>query len=231
MFCPHCGAAAEDGGMTCGVCSKPLSNAAGPAVAAQIGEHIKASSRDAASALGALARDPVSGMVASWQALGPARARAAGIALGVGFALVATIGMTIGARRSFGGFFGIYGGGAATFFKILLAMLVPPATMAAASFGVRRLLGAAQDFAADIFIAGAALAPLGLAILAAGLLGTLNFEVIALLFLFALSYLVLMLYRGLTAIGRISERAGPPAVPVLIALSVWLTKIVLAALL
>ncbi len=229
MYCPHCGAQVSEGSVNCGSCGKPLPRAGAPAVTTQIGEQIKASSRDAVSVLRALARDPVSGMVATWQALGPARAQAAGMALGVAFALVATIGMTIGARRAFGGLLGFYGGGAGTFFKVFVAMLVPPATVAAASFGIRRALGAEEGLEADLFTAGSALAPLGLALLAAGLLGVANFEVVALLFLFALSYLVLMLFRGLTAIGGVSERAAPPAVPILIALSGWLAKVVIAA--
>jgi|CXWL01.1.fsa_nt_gi hypothetical protein len=169
-------------------------------------------------------------MVASWDALGSARAQAAGIALGVGFALAATIGFAIGGRRLFGGLFGYGGMDAATFVKIFLAMLVPPATVAAASFGIRRLVGAPPGFGADMFTAGAALAPLGLGILAGGLLGMGNFEVIALILLFALCYLVLMLHRGLTAIGKLGERSGPPAVPVVIVVSLWLTKVALAAM-
>lgn len=230
MFCTHCGAPIQETWAVCGSCGKPLQKAVMPVAVAHLGEQVKASSRDAASALQALARDPVSGMVTSWQALGPGRAQAAGIALGAAFALAAAIGLTIGSRRLFGGFLGFYGGGAATFFKLFLAMLVPPAAIAACAYGIRRLLGSGPSFAADMFTAGAALAPLGVSLLLSGLLGGANFEVVALLLLFAFVYLVLMLYRGLTSIGGLSERLGPPAVPVLIALSAWLTKVIIAAL-
>lgn len=230
MFCNHCGTKLAEGVVSCGSCGRSVQVPGAAPVASLIGEQIRASSRDAASALGAVARDPVSGMVTTWKTLGTVSARAAGIALCAEFALAAAIGMAVGAQRVFGGFLGFYGGSATAYIKVFLAMLVLPATVAAASFGIRRVLGAAEGFAADLFTTGAALAPLGVAILASGLLGMANFEVIALLFLFAMTYLVLMLYRGLTAIGGVSERAGPPSVPILLALSAWLTKVVFAAL-
>lgn len=230
MFCTHCGAAVQDTWAACSSCGKPLHKAGMPVAVVQVGEQVKASSRDAATALRVLATDPVSGVVTSWQTLGAGRAHAAGVALGAAFALTAAIGLTLGSRRLFGGFLGFYGGGAGTFFKLFFAMLVPPAVMAAAAFGIRRALGAGPGFAADIFTSAAALAPMGVAILLSGLLGTASFGLNALLLLFAFSYLVLMLFRGLTEVGGLSVRAGPPAVPVLIAISGWLTKVVIAAL-
>ncbi|MDO8680546.1 MAG: hypothetical protein Q7R30_18675 [Acidobacteriota bacterium] len=76
----------------------------------------------------------------------------------------------------------------------------------------------------------AALAPLSAATMLAGLIGVGNIEIVVLMFFFALAYLVLMLYAGLTSIGAMTERAGAPAVPAAILLSAWLCKVVFAAL-
>jgi len=230
MFCTHCGAQVQEAWAVCGACGKPLQKPGMPAGVAQVGEQVKASSRDAATALRSLARDPVSGMVASWQALGASRAQAAGIALGAAFALAAAVGLTIGGRSIFGGLLGLHGGGAATFLKLFFAMLVPPAAVAAASFGLRSALGAGPGLAADVFTAAAALAPMGVAILVSGILGAASFKVVGLLLLFAFAYLVLMLYRGLVDIGCLGVRVAPPAVPALIAVSVLLTKAFITAL-
>jgi hypothetical protein len=116
------------------------------------------------------------------------------------------------------------------FLKTFVALLVLPAAFSAASLGLRKVLRATPPLASDVFTAGSALMPLALAILASGVLGLGNFEIVLFLLLVASTYLVLILYTGLTMAGGLSSRAGAPAVPVLIALAMWLSKIVFAAL-
>lgn len=123
------------------------------------------------------------------------------------------------------------GSGVALFFKSFLALLAIPAALVAAGFGLRRLLGSTENLAADLFVAGAALSPVGLSLLLGGLLGRANAEVALLLFFFAATYLVLMLYGGLTGVGKLTPKAAAPAVPVLLLLAAWLTKVLFAALL
>jgi hypothetical protein len=67
-------------------------------------------------------------------------------------------------------------------------------------------------------------------VLLAALLGAANFEVIAILFLFALTYSILILYAGCSRIGCISEAGAAPAVPIILLLSAWITKIIVVAL-
>jgi hypothetical protein len=66
-------------------------------------------------------------------------------------------------------------------------------------------------------------------VLAGGLLKTANFELILLLLAFALIYQVLMLYAGLTAVGELTPKAAAPAVPILLLLSAYVTKVILVA--
>jgi hypothetical protein len=55
-------------------------------------------------------------------------------------------------------------------------------------------------------------------------------EVILVLSLFALTYSILMLYAGCSRIGGISEAGAAPAVPIILLLSAWITKIIVTAL-
>ncbi|MDO8680539.1 MAG: hypothetical protein Q7R30_18640 [Acidobacteriota bacterium] len=163
----------------------------------------------------------------------------AGIALCVVFALASSAGLVMGAnqlQRVVSGWLGQLSGlidgpqGFTAFIKTAFQLLVVPAAIAASSLALRKMAGARPPISADIFTAGAALAPLGAATLLAGLIGVGNIEIVVLLFFFALAYLVLMLYAGFTTIGAMTERAGAPAVPATILLSAWLCKVVFAAL-
>ena len=84
--------------------------------------------------------------------------------------------------------------------------------------------------AGDVYTAGAVLLPTGLLVLLSSLLGVANVEVIAILFLFALTYSILILYAGCSRIGCISEAGAAPAVPIILLLSAWITKIIVTAL-
>ena len=227
MFCQHCGTEVIAMSEPCPKCGRQQPRAA----AAELGKQLGASSRDAAHAVKTLVVDPVAGLGSAFDALGPTRARSAGLALCFAFALAAAFGVTLAARQSLEGLMELSSAsGLELFFKALLGFLVLPAALAAAGYGIRRVLGGKESVAADIFTAGAALTPLGLTILASGLLGLGNFEVVLLLLLISWSYLVLMLYTGLTRLGGLSGRAGAPAVPVLLVVAAWLSKVVFAAL-
>ena len=229
MFCQFCGATLAEASTACGACGREqqvLAERNQPS-----SDQLIASLRDAAATLARLARDPVGDLSGTYSSLGPVRARNTGIALSAGFSIATTIALWFGAQRWLGGYVGFgYSTGPGGVAKLLLAMLVPPAALAAASYAIRRLLAPAAPLAVDLFVAGTAIAPLGLATLLASVLGAANLEVAILLYLFGLCYLVLMLFAGLTRIGGLREPAGAPAVPVLIVLAGWLSKVCFAAL-
>jgi hypothetical protein len=80
-------------------------------------------------------------------------------------------------------------------------------------------------------IAGASLLPFGFLFFVSGLLGIANFEIAALLLIFALCYAILILYTGCTRISGVAESRAAFAVPVMIIVSAWLTKILFGAIL
>lgn len=197
-----------------------------------LGNQIGASGKDALGAITTLALNPVGGLAQAFEGLGAKRALGAGLVLCVAFSVVATIGASLGANRMFGMMgLGMDSGPGFTFYlKTLLAFLVLPAAFIAVSLGLRKILGGKAPLAADVFTTGVALTPLAVATLLASLLGAANFEIATVLFLFAVSYLILILYAGLTRLGGVSERAAAPAVPVLLILAGWVCKVIFGAM-
>lgn len=229
MFCTHCGERAPEGAHECPSCGRTVRpEPARPA--AEWTQRLGASSSDAVSTLKGLLLDPVASLPDAYQALGPVRARAVGALLCVTFALAAATGLTLGARRWLGSIVVFVGSGFEVFVKSFFTFLLIPASFVLAGLAVRKILRSSEGVVADVFTAGAALAPLGAAILVSGLLGSGSGAIVGLLFLFASTYMVLILYSGLSGVGRMTPRASAPAVPVLILAAAWITQLVLAVL-
>ena len=114
--------------------------------------------------------------------------------------------------------------------KVLLLGLVPFASLSGATAVARAIFRGKGNFSGDLYTSGAALLPSAFLVLAAALLGVANVEVTLILFVFALTYSILILYAGCSRIGKISESGAALAVPVILVLSAWITKILAVAL-
>jgi hypothetical protein len=113
--------------------------------------------------------------------------------------------------------------------QIIFVGLVPFITLALSGTLARLIFRGKGTFTGDLYVAGASLLPLGLLSLLASFLGPANIEVIGVLALFALTYNILMLYSGCSRISGIPEIGAAPAVPIMLLLTAWLTKIVISA--
>jgi hypothetical protein len=157
-----------------------------------------------------------------------------GIAFAVLYEITFLLGMYMMASRAVGLFgIGIRVGNASigTIFKLIVVGLVPFGSLVGAAALARAMFHGTGILAGDVFTAGASLLPFGVAVLVAALVGVANFEVIVVLFAFALSYNILMLYSGCSRIAGIPEAGAAPAVPVMLLISAWLTKVIIAAIL
>ena len=114
-------------------------------------------------------------------------------------------------------------------FKVVFLGIVPFASLTGACALARAIFRGTGRFAGDVYTAGAVLLPTGIMVLVASLLGAANLEVILILYLFALTYSILMLYAGCSRIGNISEAGAAPAVPIILLLSAWITKIIVTS--
>ena len=219
MFCKQCGAQIEATATACLKCAAPVT-AANPAGA--VTDKVKAASKDSLQAFLKFATDPVAGLSVAYESLGAARALSVGISFGIVFALC----VLFGAYR----LIPFRPPGAEGFFKLLVCAVVPFVTLVGACALARLVFRGKGGLGNDSFIAGAAVLPFGFVMLLSSILGAGNLEVISALAVFALCLTILMLFAGCTRITMMSERLATIAVPLMLMLSAWLSKIIYAAM-
>ncbi|MCC6408377.1 MAG: hypothetical protein IT453_14525 [Planctomycetes bacterium] len=229
MFCQLCGTANTETATACASCSSPISAARSGAGSPAVADTVRATSRDALAAFKTLAGDPVGALPRACESLGGAKALRSGIAFGlVSVVCFASSGpMLLGMRMS--DLYDILGFGGVV--KLVLFAAIPFLGTALGGSGARRILGGRGALGEDCFIAGAALLPASGCMLASGLLGFENVEVIGVLSVFAACLGILMLHSGYTRIAKLSERASSLAVPIVVLATVWLAKIALSKVL
>jgi hypothetical protein len=180
---------------------------------------VKDAALDATKAFATVAINPVGGLPAAYERLGPSRALGAGIF----FAVVAVILI----------FIGIYVGSSpyerpdlADTFKFFFFGTLPFLILLGTSAVTRKFLSGAGSIHGDCFIAGATLLPLGLLSFVIGLLGLLSPNLIAVLTVFALCFTIFTLYIGLTRISMVAETRAAWVVPIMIAIAFLITQLI-----
>jgi hypothetical protein len=205
----------------CANCATPI-QPANPGAA--VTDKVKAASKDSLQAFLKFATNPVAGLPVAYESLGAARALSVGISFGVVFSLC----VLLGAYRLIPEF--VRPPGVGGFFKLLVCACVPFVCLAGAGALARLAFRGKGGLSNDSFIAGASLLPFGCVMLLSTILGAGNLEVIGALAVFALCLTILMLFAGCTRITMMSERLATIAVPLMLMLSAWFTKIIYAAM-
>ena len=238
MFCKACGRALAENLQFCDGCGVavnegPALQAVPLALAEQLKSKVVARSHDAWQGIKLFAKSPVGGLPESFALFDDQRA----IQVGIAFAVLYEVALLIGglifkskAQGLLGDRLPIGELTATQMFKLVILGLVPFASLVGAGALPRQIFRGKGRFAGDVYTAGAALLPWAFLVLAAALLGVANIEVIVVIWLFALTYSILMLYAGCSRIGGISEAGAAPAVPIMLLVTAWITKIVAVAL-
>ena len=164
------------------------------------------------------------------RSLGPQRALGAGIVFGLVFALCVTVAIAMSPLYKWLLFIQDF-----VAVKVFFFSLVPFVTLIAAAFTSRKVASRVDTgITGDVFMVGAALLPLGLCVLIGvligGIIGWDNIEVIWFLGFLSTCVTILMFYSGNIGIAGLTDRAATIAVPVMLVLSAWLTKVVFKAL-
>ena len=257
MFCKNCGQQLSQEGAFCAGCGTPISRVVPPTPAGSpesteggaasapapaqvsltksIGEEVKERSKDAWKGIKLFAVSPVGGLPQSFEMFEPSRA----MSIGIVFAILYEAMLFVGIYRMADRATSIFGGvglpvgeiSGKQMFQLIVAGLIPFVTLAISGSVARTIFRGKGTFAGDVYTAGASLLPFGAFALVASFLGPANVEVIAALSVFALTYNVLMLYAGCSRISGIPEAGAAPAVPVMLLLTAWLTKIIVSAIL
>jgi len=197
----------------------------------QVSRATKEASQDALAAFVTMLRNPVGGLPTAFEQLGPTRAMAAGIVFCVVFAASFFIGVQLLGTTFVTALLAMSNqGGAIAFVKVFLLSLLSPIGIVAGCAATRAMFHGEEGYQSDLFIGGAALLPLAVFLLLAGLLQSGNAGVVLTLLIFAMCTTVLMLYSGSTRLHRVPEAAATIAVPIILVLCIWITKIIAVAL-
>lgn len=228
MTCPQCESPVGENAMFCGACGAAIKDAAAQSVPAEPtagGAEIEKLVRATLTVLKAIVVNPVDRLPNVFTELQKLEALKVGLVLAGIFDLCAIIGLYL-ALPHWAGFPGL-----GDILKLLLLGIVPPAAITGACVLARKTFqGKAGTIESDVFLAGVSLAPMGLLLLLSGLLGIGNIDVELLVGVFALTYTILILYVGCTQISQIATSRAVPAVPIVILIAGWLSKVIFAAM-
>jgi hypothetical protein len=179
---------------------------ASPTQAPMAANRTMAASPDSRSAFTIMVTNPVGGLSAAFEKLGPQRGKVVGIVFGVAFVLSCVLAgyrlkSAIPAQISLG---------IAFYFKAFALTLVPFASLFAVNSAVRMLFRRHGSWEHDCFIAGASVVPMSLPVLVSCVVGIGENPIVftLLVAIFAASLACLLLFAGLTQIYRISIRSA-----------------------
>lgn len=225
MFCAQCGNALSPGAASCTACSATGVAATAPAPS-QASERVKARSQDALKVFRMIAVNPVGQLSSAFASMEKRQAMEVGVVFAGVFEVCAVIGLFLMLPRWAGS------PGLGEILKIIILGVVPFVAITGAGTVARQIFrGTTGSFESDVFIAGVSVLPFGFVALLSGVLGLANMEVTAIAAIFALSYMILILFTGCTRISGISESHAALAVPIIVLLGGWLSKILFAAML
>jgi hypothetical protein len=117
---------------------------------------------------------------------------------------------------------------AAAIIKTLIVLIGYVAALIGGATLFRFTAQTGAELAADVFVVGASLLPLGAFAIVAGLLNPLSLVVqwiVSVLFVFAAVTSILMLYNGLSSAVRLSERMSALAVPAVLAAAMTVAQL------
>jgi hypothetical protein len=113
--------------------------------------------------------------------------------------------------------------------KILVVAFLPIVCLARALSAVRLATRGDGCLGYGVLTAGVALLPMGVCFPIAVLLGPANLEVTVFLYFASLCFSVLILNSSLTCVVELSDRAAVLAIPAALVVSIWLSKVIISA--
>lgn len=211
-----------------------VQDSSGAKLQAEATKAMSATLADAKSTLSFLNYNPVGGLAPAFQKLGTQRAGAVGVFFLIVYVLAGAyvINYWIGAASSLASM--NYGAvnvslNTGNWSKLALIAGASAAAWVIALAVVRMIFQKGGHLGGDCFIAGSVAMVWAAALLAGTFVGLKNFEVLAILGLLVICITVMQLFVGLTRISELSEARATIAVPLVIVVEAWLTKVIFIA--
>ena len=113
------------------------------------------------------------------------------------------------------------------FLKLVVVGLVPFGAAIGGFAAARAIFKGRGTLQSDMFVAGASLLPAAMASWQCRILGPFNLELVAVVFVFAMTTTVLLLYSGFTTLEGIPDTAATLVVPLIILADMYICKIIM----
>ncbi|MCX7016358.1 MAG: DUF4339 domain-containing protein [Candidatus Sumerlaeota bacterium] len=182
----------------------------------------KQATRDAFAAFRVFMAKPVAGLPVAYRSLSPAASLSTSIVYLIAYLLLITAGLIL--NDSLGAMMGAMNVSKfGVWIRIATTSVVPFVGIALLLLGAGKLMHAPETYHAALFTSGACMAPLGFATLVFSLLAGSSMPLAAAIQVFAICYVVLILYSGLTKIYQISDSWSSFFTPLIIVLNLWAT--------
>lgn len=167
---------------------------------------------DIRAALSTFVVNPAGGMLPTYAKLTPPRAIRLSILMAIAFNICFTVGANFAWQKLYGNLVPID--------KLVFTGAAVFLGFAVSSFFMRSIWRGKGSFVGDLFIAGAALLPIGILVLISGAIGFNNSAIaLAILTIFTTSYAILTTYSGCNQISNMSEEASTLSVPIILSLT------------
>ncbi len=167
---------------------------------------------DIRTALSTFVVNPAGGMLPTYAKLPLPRAVRLSILMAIAFNVCFTVGANLAWQKLYGNLVPID--------KLVFTGAAVFLGFAVSSFCMRSVWRGRGSFVGDLFIAGAALLPLGILVLISGAIGFSNSAIaLTVLTIFTTSYAILTTYSGCNQISNMSEEASTLSVPIIFCLT------------
>jgi Tfp pilus assembly protein PilF len=178
----------------------------------QIMNGMRELANDIRSALSTFVVNPAGGMLPTYAKLTQARAVRLSMLMAITFNVCFTVGANLAWQKLYGNIVPID--------KLVFTGAAVFLGFAASSFFMRSIWRGRGSFVGDLFVAGAALLPVGILVLLSGAIGFSNSAIaLAVLTIFTTSYAILTTYSGCNQISNLSEEASTLSVPIMLSLT------------
>lgn len=224
MFCYKCGVELVDDTKFCGKCGASISSNDSQSIQ-HFSEVTKKAGIDAYETLKMLASNPVGKLSAAFENLKHEQVLSVSIIFIIASAILSAFGIKSLIQEYLGIFY------SPDFFPLLISSLLFPASIFIVIFFVSTIIKQKYDYLGALFIASVFNIPISIFFLIVALLSLSNMEVLFALIVFILSFSILILFTGCVNIIKLTEQTSSLAVPIILLISLWLTTILLRAIL
>lgn len=169
--------------------------------------------------------NPVSNLSKTYNSLNRSQAIEVGVVFASVSALLSTIGSYFFIEGTIMGSF--YDFSPSDILILLLSFLIFFGSLSMSHYFIRRIFGNVYHFDVDVFVAGVCSLPVGAAMIASGIVGILNIQLVFILLFFSFCYIMMIIHSSLVHVSNVPQKVAIPSVPAIALGGAYISKVFL----